>query len=103
MASSARMFVAGIGTTLLLVGAGFGGGLMLATSALDTTAQSRGPAEPITAARIVLPSTAQAAEPAPVAVAPVPEVVAEASKPEISAPVQQVEKVDTRKAEAEER
>jgi hypothetical protein len=97
MASSSRMFIAGIGTTLLLVGAGFGGGLMLANTALDTT-QSRGEAEPVNPVRVILPTTAQAAEPIQMAVARVPE---QTRPTEVAVPLQQTEKVDTRKVEAE--
>jgi hypothetical protein len=34
MASNAGIFFAGMGTTLIILGTGFGGGLMMATSAL---------------------------------------------------------------------
>lgn len=72
MASAVRMFIAGIGTTLLLVGAGFGGGLMLATSAVDTAVHSRATPDPVVAARVILPSRAEVAEPTQIAVAPTP-------------------------------
>jgi hypothetical protein len=65
MASSAAIFFAGVGTTFMILGAGFGGGLMIAKSALQEPAgyQNRAPAEPPSPDRIVLPSTAEAAQP----------------------------------------
>ena len=35
MASNVRIFFAGVGTTFILLGVGFGGGLMMAKSALE--------------------------------------------------------------------
>ena len=48
MASSARIFFAGVGTTFLILGAGFGGGLLMANSALKepTGYQAKAKAEP---------------------------------------------------------
>jgi len=65
MASSAGIFLAGVGTTFIILGAGFVGGLMMATSALKepTEYQKRASAEPPSPARIILPSTAEAAQP----------------------------------------
>ncbi len=37
MASNARIFFAGAGTTFVILGAGFGGGLFMANSALSIT------------------------------------------------------------------
>ncbi|TWC01317.1 hypothetical protein FBZ93_104596 [Bradyrhizobium macuxiense] len=67
MVSRTGIFFAGVGTTFIVLGAGFGGGLLMANSALNapagaqTRVSSPAPAEP---ARVVLPSTAEAA-PAP--------------------------------------
>jgi type IV secretory pathway VirB10-like protein len=106
MASNAGIFLAGVGTTFIILGAGFAGGLMMATSALKepTGVQNRASSEPPSPVRVILPSTAEAAEPpqasqqittAPLPLPPVKEA---------HAPVErQVEKVDTRKAEAEQR
>ena len=48
MASNAGIFFAGVGTTFIILGAGFGGGLMMATSALKEPAEyrNRASAEP---------------------------------------------------------
>ena len=105
MASSARIFFAGVGTTFLILGAGFGGGLLMANSALKepTGYQAKAKAEPSAPpARIVLPTTAQAAQPPeqPQEVA----AVEPAPQPIQAAPAaSQAEKIDTKKAEKEER
>jgi type IV secretory pathway VirB10-like protein len=111
MASNAGIFLAGVGTTFIILGAGFGGGLMMATSALKepTEYQNRASAEPPSPARVILPSTAEAAQP------PQPsQQIATAPEPPLPPPLQpmkgaqaaverQVENADTRKAEAEQR
>ena len=83
MASSARIFFAGVGTTFVILGVGFGGGLFLANSALKEPAgpRARPAAEPSSSSvRVILPTTAEAA-PAPpqrvaaVELAPPPEVI----------------------------
>jgi hypothetical protein len=73
MASNARIFFAGIGTSFVILGVGFSAGLMLAKSALhDPPEQNRTTPEPSPAMRVILPASA---EPAPqaVAAAPAPE------------------------------
>ena len=111
MASNAGILLAGVGTTFIILGAGFGGGLLMATSALKepTGYQNRASQEPPSPARVILPSTAEAAQP------PQPsQQIATAPEPPLPPPLQpvkaaqapverQVEKVDTRKAEAEQR
>jgi len=110
MASNAGIFFAGVGTTFIILGAGFGGGLMMATSALKepTEYHNRGPAEPPSPDRVILPSTAEAAQP------PQPsQQIATVPEPALPPPLQpvkgtqavesQVEKVDIKKAEAEQR
>ena len=78
MASNAGIFFAGMGTTFIILGAGFGGGLMMATSALKepTEYQNRAAAEPLPPARVILPSPAEAAQrpqpPQQIATAPEP-------------------------------
>jgi hypothetical protein len=100
MASSVRIFFAGIGTTFLIMGAGFGGGLMLAKSALQNpSVQTRATSQAIDSVRVILPTTAEAAE-APQRPAAVP-VQAAVADPVVKVPEKQIEKVDTRKAEAE--
>jgi hypothetical protein len=103
MAWSAHTFFAGVGTTFLILGVGFGGGMLMANSALKEPAgyQAKAKAEPAPPARVILPTTAETAQspqaPQPVAAvepAPVPQ----------AAPVEPaVEKVDTKKAEKQER
>src|SRR3954447_291013 len=63
MPSNASIFFAGIGTTFLILGAGFGSGMMMANSALKEPnhSQSRTTAEAPTPLRVVLPSSAAAA------------------------------------------
>lgn len=108
MASKAGIFFAGVGTTFLILGAGFGGGLLMASNALQEspTYQARvaPPAAPLPV-RVILPSTAEAAQP------PQPPVQQVAAVPESATPQpqpagethasaeKQVEKADA-KAEA---
>ena len=100
MASSAGIFFAGIGTTFIIIGAGSGGGLMFANSAVhNVPAQTRASSHLIDPVRIILPTTAEAAaapQPRDAISQPVP-------IPEIKAAEKQVEKVDTRRAEVEQR
>ena len=108
MASNARIFFAGVGTTFIILGAGFAGGLMMATSALKepTEYQNRTAAGPPSPARVILPSTAEAAQPPqPIATAPEPPLPPPPQPvKEAQAPAErQVERVDTRRAEAEQR
>jgi outer membrane biosynthesis protein TonB len=110
MASNAGIFLAGVGTTFIILGAGFAGGLMMATSALKAPSeyQNRASAEPPSPVRVILPSTAEAAQPPPALqqIATVPEPSSPPLQPVkgAQAPVErQVEKVDARKAEAEQR
>lgn len=111
MASNAGIFFAGVGTTFIILGAGFGGGLMMATSALKepTGYQNHVSTEPPSPVRVILPSTAEAAQPPQpsqqIATAPEPPLPPPLQPmKELPAPVEkQVEKVDTKKAEAEQR
>jgi type IV secretory pathway VirB10-like protein len=100
MASSARIFFAGIGTTFIIIGAGFGAGLIFANSAVhNVPAQTRASSPLVDPVRVILPTTAEAAEAPP----PRAAVSQPVSAPEIKVPEKQVEKVDTRKAEIEQR
>jgi hypothetical protein len=110
MASNAGIFFAGMGTTFIILGAGFGGGLMMAKSALNEPIGYRRLAsapEPPSPARIVLPSSAEAAQPPQ----PPPQIAAAPQPPpeiqpvkEAQPPVEkQVDKIDPKKAEAEQR
>jgi hypothetical protein len=114
MASNLRIFFAGVGTTFVLLGMGFGGGLMMAKSALQEPIGDRPRASSeLPPARVILPSTKEAALPPPTpkeqeVVAtppePPPHPQAQPAKEVAQAPIeQQVDKVDTRKAKAEER
>jgi type IV secretory pathway VirB10-like protein len=108
MASNAGIFFAGVGTTFIILGAGFGGGLMMATSALKEPVgyQKHTSKEPTPAARVILPSTAEAAQPVQqTATAPEPPLPPplEPAKEAEPAAQKQVEKVDTRKIESVQR
>jgi outer membrane biosynthesis protein TonB len=104
MVSSARIFFAGVGTTFVILGAGFGGGLFMANSALKEPTHQARAAEPPSPVRVILPTSAEDAQPTPplqqvAAVEPSP---APSSEPLKAAPPEKrVEKVDTRKAEIE--
>jgi hypothetical protein len=109
MASNAGIFFAGVGTTFIILGAGFGGGVMMANSALDKPAeyQTRASAEPQSPARVILPSSAEAAQPAQ---QPEQFVAAPQPPPQIQ-PVQEAQPLgekqaatlDTKKTDAERR
>jgi len=60
MASSARIFFAGVGTTFAILAVGFGGGILLANSTFSgTSAQKQASSETPSAARIVHPNSAE--------------------------------------------
>jgi hypothetical protein len=62
MASSTRIFFAGVGTTFAILAVGFGGGILMANSTLSgTSAQKQASSEPLAAARIVHPNSAEPA------------------------------------------
>jgi type IV secretory pathway VirB10-like protein len=110
MSSNLRIFFAGVGTAFVILAIGFGGGLILAKSALKeaTGYQARANTESITPARIILPASAEAAQPPQLsfaaAAAPEPQPQVQPPVKEVQAPVEkQVDKADTRKAEAEAR
>ena len=82
MASSARIFFAGVGTTFTILAVGFGGGILMANSTSSgTPAQKLTRSEPPAAARIVYPSSAEAASPVS---APVPTEHTPAPSPQLS-------------------
>ncbi|MET3839910.1 hypothetical protein [Bradyrhizobium sp. OAE829] len=106
MASSARIFFAGVGTTFVILGVGFGSGLLMANSALKEPSgyQARTTTELLSPVRVILPTTAEAAQPPQppqqtsqqaAVVGPAPEPV-QAAQPE-----KRAEKPDAKKAEAE--
>lgn len=62
MASNARIFFAGVGTTFVILAVGFSGGLLLAKSALhDRPEQMRASSEPAPGMRVVLPPSSEPA------------------------------------------
>jgi outer membrane biosynthesis protein TonB len=110
MSSKVRIFFAGVGTTFVILAVGFGGELIMAKSALKepTGYQPQANTESITPVRVILPTSAEAAQPpqpsAAAVATPEPQPQVQPSVKEVQAPVEkQVEKADTRKAEAEER
>lgn len=115
MASSARVFFAGVGTTFFILAIGFGGGLMLAKAATEPATPSRSVVDRLPPARIILPTSAQAAAASqpPGDQATPHQAVAPVEAPALIAPVKeaqqatekdkQAERAERRKAEAEER
>lgn len=109
MATNTGAFFAGIGTTFVVLAFGFGGGLLMAKSALHEPGgyQSRAAAEAPTPVRVILPNSAEAAQPPQLQqTSSLPEPAQPAVQPtkEVQAPLErQVEKADTRKDEARER
>ena len=103
MASSARVFFAGVGTTFAILAVGFGGGVMLAKSALrDQPAQTRASAEPPASTRVILAATAAPAVRAPEPAVPEPKAQIQPETQAAAVPAQ-VEKTDPKKAERESR
>jgi outer membrane biosynthesis protein TonB len=106
MATSTGAFFAGVGTTLVFLALGFGGGLMMARSVLHEPSgyQARTVSEAPAPVRVILPNSAEAAQPPQQPQMsslpdPAPQPAVQPTK-EVQAPV---EKADARKAEAEER
>jgi len=101
MASNVRIFFAGVGTTFVILAVGFGGGLMLAKSALhDQPPQMRANSEPTLGMRVILPPSAEPAiQVAERTAAPEPKPRVQPVQ-ELQAPVeQQAEKANPKKAE----
>ena len=114
MSSNARIFFAGVATTFVILAVGFGAGLMMASSTLqDTTWRAGSASERLAPVRVILPASAEPARPPqplqpeqPTTTAiPAPESQPQAQQvKEVQAPLEkQVEKPDTRRAEAEQR
>ena len=109
MASNARVFFAGVGTTFVILAAGFGGGLMLAKTSLELSGPSRS-ADRLPPVRVVLPTSGEAALPSPTPVeaavaSAAPQPLPASGKAEQAAEKQKQlpERIERRKAEAEER
>ncbi len=101
MASNARIFFAGVGTTFVILAIGFGGGLMLAKSALhDPPGQTRANSEPARSMRVILPASAEPALQVTAAVPTEPQPQAQPAQ-NMPAPVieKPVEKAEPKKAE----
>ena len=101
MASNARIFFAGVSTTFAILAIGFGGGVLLAKSALhDPSHQARASSEPPSGIRVILPMSAEPALPVSAA--------AQTTQPQTQSEIQPVamtevekpiEKADQKKAE----
>ena len=103
MASNARIFFAGVATTFVILAAGFGGGMLMAKSALKEPGgyQARAASELPAPVRVILPTTAEAAQ-APQLPQNTPQQVEPVAEPVRAAqPEMRVEKTDARKAAAE--
>jgi type IV secretory pathway VirB10-like protein len=103
MASSARIFFAGVGTTFGILGIGFGGGTFIANSALkEPTYQARAAERP-SPIRVILPASAEAAQPPQPQMQQLAAVEPEIQKPESVKPVpeKRIQEVDTKKAKME--
>jgi hypothetical protein len=109
MATSTGAFFAGIGTTFVVLAVGFGGGLILANSALKEPSgyQARAASEALSPVRVILPTSAEAAQPpqqplqqASLQVEPATQPVSPPAKEGI---VAKLEKAEATKSEAEER
>ena len=110
MASTSRVFFAGVGTTFVILAFGFGGGLMLANSALKEPSSHQAQANwnSVSPVRVILPTTAEAAQPPQQSSAfvttaapsqPLPTTVREVQ----ASTEKQLSKADVRRAETEER
>lgn len=97
MGSSARIFFAGVGTTFAIIAIGFGGGLLLANSALDDPPrQVRASSQPPSGVRVILPASAEAPQVTAAVSTPQPQPQLQ---PVAGATEKQVEKTDAKKAE----
>ena len=109
MASSGRIFFAGVVTTFVILAIGFGGGLMLARASIEPSARSYSSAKPLPQVRVILPASAEPALPSQTSVqtadtppesqraAPLKEAL-QASETE-----KLIDRAERRKAEADER
>jgi hypothetical protein len=112
---STSSFFAGVGTTFAILAVGFGGGLMMAKTAMEPRAfehqaRSPAPADATPPIRVILPASSEPAMPPQPSLMTPPHTAeqtypapAPAVKEAAATPEKAVEKVDTRKAEADER
>ena len=112
MASNARIFFAGIGTSFVILAVGFSAGLMLARSALhDPPLPNRATSEPSPRMRVILPVSAEPAlQVAAAPPAPEPQLQAQtvqdapaqvAQKPPEETATKKLERTERRKRYAE--
>jgi hypothetical protein len=112
MATSPSSFLVGMGTTFVILAAGFVGGLMFAKSAMEapTSVSSRRLADELPAARVVLSTTAEAAvasarpaETAPPVTAVLPTADVQQTAEKEKEKDKEAERAERRKAEGDER
>lgn len=108
MATNTGAFFVGVGTASAILAVGFGGGLILAKATMEPRAeqQARAPRENAPPVRVILPASAEPAQPPQSSMATAAEQVAPtppAPIKEALVPEKTMEKVDTRKVEARER
>jgi len=105
MATSTKAFFAGIGTTFVILAAGFGGGLIMAKSVVKEPAgyQTRAAkSDALSAVRVILPNSAEAAQP-PQQPAASPEPIGQPTAQPVQQTQTSAEKSDTARLEAEQR
>jgi len=107
MASNGRVFFAGVGTTFVILAIGFGGGLMLAKSAVEPSAERQSTANVLPPARVILPASAVPATPPqpPGQIAEPensPRAITSQDAPQAIQMYKQTERAQRRKARAEE-
>jgi type IV secretory pathway VirB10-like protein len=109
MASNARVFFAGVGTTFVILAIGFGGGLMVAKTAMEPSASSHSIADQLPPVRVILPASAEAAMPPQPPVEPAaapepsPSVMTVKETQQALEKETKIERAERRKAEADER
>jgi hypothetical protein len=100
LASNARIFFAGVSTTFAILAIGFGGGVLLAKSALhDPSHQARASSEPPSGMRVILPMSAEPALPVSAMLTTQPQTQPEIQPVAMTEVEKQIEKADVKKAE----
>jgi hypothetical protein len=106
MATNTSTFFAGMGTTIFILALGFGGGLLVAKTVMAPPFEQQARAPIQLPMRVILPASADPAQPPQLS----PTTAETVSPPPLQPPIKEavlpvttVEKVDTRKAETEER
>ena len=111
--TNVRIFFAGAGTAVLLIGAGFSGGLMLARTVMEpvTATSNSAVTDRLPPARVILPASAEAASPpqppsttvAAPAAEPAPRLIQANEAQQSPEKERTAERAERRKAEADER